>query len=406
MLTLPTYMGRDYGSGAAGGGASLESFSIGSAQSSNEGNSGTTTHTWTINRSGDTSRAASVDWAVTGTGANPANASDFVGGVLPSGTVNFSVGESSKTFAVQVQGDTTVETTETYLVTLSNARVTAAIVAATAVGTVTNDDSSGLDWTGVAAPIDTTRWAQTFYQDVAGTTLVTASGQDVACIRHPVGTPGPIVWQAPNTTNCWRLNIIGGVPFLEPKFLTADAQNSILDYTFGSASARVQFGMRLRSGAVITNDARILSPRDGGASFYVSKKTGGEIEWWNGGGNVFRTGAAFTAGNGGTIDAILASGGDIVAGINDAPEEWGRFRLNGVARQLGTANNEGQATAASPGQTQMNGIRLGGVSAGFGGYAADVKIRALYFHQASATSGLLTKARVDEINAFLAGLAL
>jgi hypothetical protein len=38
---------------------------------------------------------------VTGSGANPANAADF-GGTLPSGTVSFAAGETSKTITVNV----------------------------------------------------------------------------------------------------------------------------------------------------------------------------------------------------------------------------------------------------------------------------------------------------------------
>ena len=58
-----------------------------------------------------------MNWAVTGSGTNAANATDF-GGTLPSGTVNFAVGETSKTITVNVQGDTTREPDETFTVTL------------------------------------------------------------------------------------------------------------------------------------------------------------------------------------------------------------------------------------------------------------------------------------------------
>ncbi|MCA9249009.1 MAG: cadherin-like domain-containing protein, partial [Planctomycetales bacterium] len=44
-----------------------------------EGASGTTDFTFTVTRTGDVSGAASVDYAVTGSGANPANAADFGG---------------------------------------------------------------------------------------------------------------------------------------------------------------------------------------------------------------------------------------------------------------------------------------------------------------------------------------
>ncbi|NBO32589.1 MAG: hypothetical protein EBV05_13720, partial [Cyanobacteria bacterium WB6_1B_304] len=81
-----------------------------------EGNSGTKPFTFTIIR-GNGSSDAAVRWAVTGGTTNPANATDF-GGTLPSGTVTFGVGETSKTITVTVQGDTTREPDETFTVTL------------------------------------------------------------------------------------------------------------------------------------------------------------------------------------------------------------------------------------------------------------------------------------------------
>ncbi|MBL1211114.1 M10 family metallopeptidase, partial [Geminocystis sp. GBBB08] len=48
-----------------------------------EGNSGTKAFTFTVTRSGTTTGANNVNWAVTGSGTNPASATDFAGGVLP-----------------------------------------------------------------------------------------------------------------------------------------------------------------------------------------------------------------------------------------------------------------------------------------------------------------------------------
>jgi len=113
-------------------------FTLGDVSHS-EGNSGTTTYQYTVTRSVVSAGAATVDWAVTGTGTNPANAADF-GGTFPSGTVSFADGEASKTFDVLVTGDATVEMDETFLVTLSNPS-SGIILQATAIGTIVNDDS-------------------------------------------------------------------------------------------------------------------------------------------------------------------------------------------------------------------------------------------------------------------------
>ncbi|NVK32786.1 MAG: cadherin [Gammaproteobacteria bacterium] len=121
-------------------------FSVSSAASSVvEGDSGTTDVTFTVTRAGDIASAATVDWAIGGTGANPIDAQDF-GGTLPSGTVNFAAGESSVDVTVSLSGDQTVESDETIRMTLSNARLTdntvQNIVDATADVSVLNEDQS------------------------------------------------------------------------------------------------------------------------------------------------------------------------------------------------------------------------------------------------------------------------
>lgn len=108
--------------------------------SSLEGNSGNTAFTFTVTRTGDTSRVSSANFAVTGSGANAANASDF-GGTLPSGTISFAAGETSKTLTINVSGDTAIEPDEGFTVTLSNA-AGANLETSSATGTILNDDVS------------------------------------------------------------------------------------------------------------------------------------------------------------------------------------------------------------------------------------------------------------------------
>ncbi|MCF2936725.1 beta strand repeat-containing protein, partial [Tenacibaculum sp. Cn5-34] len=104
-----------------------------------EGNSGNTAFTFTVTRTGITTGTSSVDYAITGSGANAADATDF-GGALPSGTVNFAATETSKVITVNVNGDSAFEQTEEFTVTLSNPTGTE-IGTATATGSITNDDS-------------------------------------------------------------------------------------------------------------------------------------------------------------------------------------------------------------------------------------------------------------------------
>lgn len=106
-----------------------------------EGNSGATAFTFTVTRSGNTTQAATVDFAVAGSGTSAANGADFVGGALPTGTLTFDPGVLTQTITLNVEGDTTVEATETFTLALSNATGGMTIAAASATGTIQNDDN-------------------------------------------------------------------------------------------------------------------------------------------------------------------------------------------------------------------------------------------------------------------------
>src|SRR3546814_17505804 len=64
-----------------------------------EGLIGETFLTFTVTRSGDTSVAGAVDYAVTGA----VDGADFVGGLLPGGTLTFAAAAASKTLSFNVE---------------------------------------------------------------------------------------------------------------------------------------------------------------------------------------------------------------------------------------------------------------------------------------------------------------
>jgi hypothetical protein len=68
-----------------------------------------------------------------------ASGDDFVGGVLPSGTVSFAAGDTSKMITVEVNGDSNIENDERFTVSLFDP-AGATITTASADGTITNDD--------------------------------------------------------------------------------------------------------------------------------------------------------------------------------------------------------------------------------------------------------------------------
>jgi beta-glucanase (GH16 family) len=140
-----------------------------------EGNSGVTSFSFTVARTGSTTGSSTVNWGVTGSGANPAGGADFQGGALPSGVLTFAAGETSKTITVQVVGDTTVEPSETFTVTLSGVSG-ATLGQATATGTITNDDGTG----GGTGQVITSPGPGSTVNGTAGNdTIIASQGADI-----------------------------------------------------------------------------------------------------------------------------------------------------------------------------------------------------------------------------------
>ncbi len=117
-----------------GGGSPAPSLSLRDATVT-EGNSGTTTATFTVTLSPAATTAVTVNYA-TANGTATAG-SDYV---AASGTLTFSAGQTSKTIPVTVNGDTLGEPDETFVVNLSSPSG-ATILDAQGVGTIVNDDA-------------------------------------------------------------------------------------------------------------------------------------------------------------------------------------------------------------------------------------------------------------------------
>ena len=113
---------------------------------------GSTAFTFTISRSGSTALGAGVSWAVQGTGGRPAEGGDFVGGILPSGTVSFLPGESSLTLTVLVAGDTVQEGHDSFAIALYAPTGGAGLGTNFAPGLIINDDGGTSEVADSPAP--------------------------------------------------------------------------------------------------------------------------------------------------------------------------------------------------------------------------------------------------------------
>ena len=105
------------------------------------GGSTATDYTFTLSKS-DVSQAGTVAWKVVGAGANPATASDFAGGVMPTGVATFDISTGTVNIDVQVVGSSTPGHEQDFQVELYNAYGTA-IGTATEQGVINADSTAG-----------------------------------------------------------------------------------------------------------------------------------------------------------------------------------------------------------------------------------------------------------------------
>jgi hypothetical protein len=101
-----------------------------------EGNNGTKVATFTVTHSGGPA-AFAVNFATSDGSATIAD-HDYVAG---SGTLNFATGVDTQTISVTINGDTKIESNETFSVTLSGATNGAIISDGHGIGTIANDDA-------------------------------------------------------------------------------------------------------------------------------------------------------------------------------------------------------------------------------------------------------------------------
>ncbi|HEY8561340.1 MAG TPA: Calx-beta domain-containing protein [Pyrinomonadaceae bacterium] len=149
----------------------------------------------TVNRTGGTDGAVTIDYALGGGSAiGGAACGAGVDYVNTGGTVSFANGETSKSFNVVVCGDTEVESNETFNVTLSNATGGATLgTPASATVTITDDDVVGGAVTVTASAGTTAGTYATLTEAVAAVNAGTHQGAVVININQSTTEPGSVV---------------------------------------------------------------------------------------------------------------------------------------------------------------------------------------------------------------------
>ncbi|PNQ96569.1 hypothetical protein C1S70_23285, partial (plasmid) [Azospirillum argentinense] len=270
-----------------------------------EGNSGSTGLTYTITRRGDTSGATTVKWQVdtTGLSGSLADAADF-GGTLPSGTITFAAGETSRTITVPISGDRQVEANERFRVllfspstTVADAKIT--VENATAIGTILNDDHAAtiMAVTGPAAGRYLAARGDTLDFTVAFSDAVSVSGTGAPRLALTVGTQtryatflrvesGKLVFRYAVAADDLDSDgiVVAGTIDLNGAQIRDSAGNAVTNLSFGSAApvtghvlVNVRGGHAIDgyiAGATVFADANANGQLDPGEAFGTTNAVG------------------------------------------------------------------------------------------------------------------------------------
>ena len=121
----------------------LPTGALADVREQNETDAGALSFQVGVVRGGNLDKFVVLDWSVVGSGANPAAANDFVGAVLPTGSLTFNPGQSLATAEFFVAGDSQSEADETF-----DFQITAASGGpwdpTPVTGTILNDDEATL----------------------------------------------------------------------------------------------------------------------------------------------------------------------------------------------------------------------------------------------------------------------
>jgi hypothetical protein len=231
-----------------------------------EGNAGSSTATFTVTLSAAAAGAVTVNYA-TANGSATAG-SDYA---ATSGTLTFSAGQTSKTVAVTINGDATVEPDETFSVNLSAASG-ATIADAQGAGTITNDDVAPLptlsinDVTVTEGNAGTTAATFTVTLSAAAASAITVNyasvdGTALAGSDYAAAT-GTLTFAPAETTKTVSIDVSGDAA-VEP----AETFSVDLSAAAGATIAKV------RGTGTITNDDVAPPPGGGGGG-----KGGGSMD--------------------------------------------------------------------------------------------------------------------------------
>ncbi|MFM8380313.1 MAG: S8 family serine peptidase [Planctomycetia bacterium] len=215
-----------------------------------EGNTGTTPLTFTVTLAAAVSSTVTVNYATAN--GTAAAGSDFT---AASGTLTFAPGETSKTVAVAVAGDTAFESNETFSLTLSGASSNARIATASATGTIVNDDQQvarTLSIASVRAPESQGIFSFVVTLSVASTSRVTvkfatSNGTAVAGRNGDyTATSGTLTFNAGETSKV--------IPVSVRNDATVEADETFSVRLSNASGATIAAGAGTATGTIVNDD--------------------------------------------------------------------------------------------------------------------------------------------------------
>ena len=300
-----------------------------------EGNSGTKVMTFTVTLSSANVQSVTVDYA---TQDNTATAgSDYA---AASGTLTFAPGDLTKTVSITINGDTDLESNETFKLHLSNPTV-ATIGSADGTGTITNDDL--------------TLQGDDHYTITSGQTLST-SGTPVTWDESVAATAGGVV-----LSNAGTIESTGATAIDAPASAPASGSSSFALTNTGTvtgASNGIHVASGLNGGTFSVDNSGTINGTatraidvasfSGAETVSVTNETGGVIHSANDAIRVTGTGTftgTISIDNSGTIAALGSGQGvdltDIVA------TEAGHITVtNHAGATISAADNDGLRAGA------------------------------------------------------------
>lgn len=250
-----------------------------------------------VTRLGSTSGVSSVSYNIAGVGASAADAADFIGDVLPAGTVTFNAGETSKIIRIPVKADLVKEGNETFQINLSNVSG-ATLWNNSSAGTIINDDTGATTLTVTVDTaslftLPTSQTASTSLTATSGKTLygtsssdlLTDSGSKVKGDRM-VGGGGDDTYVVRNAKDVIVEEVNGGVDTVDSYVSNFTLASNVENMNLRGLSSQTGVG-NAGSNLMVSNNAGSILRGEGGNDVLVAGK-GGDTLTGGTGSDIFR----------------------------------------------------------------------------------------------------------------------